>query len=194
MISRKKALEFLDKKIKNKNIVKHMLALEAVMGGVYDFLKSRGETDLAGVKEEWTMAGLLHDADYVEGVPEEKQGVQVTEWLRERGEEIPDNVAQAMAAHNAATGVKPQTKMDWAIFCGDSLTGLIAAVTLVHPDKKIANTKVKSVIKKFKDKSFAKGTRREDIRMCEDRLNVPLREFIEVSLKAMQRIAKQLGL
>ncbi len=195
MISREEAIKFLYEKIENENIVKHMLATEALMGGVHDVLKARGESDLGGIKEEWMMAGLLHDGDYCEGVPMKKQGVQITEWLRERGHEVPDNVAQTMAAHNwHNTGVEPKTKMDWVIFSGDSLTGLIVATALVRPDKELASVKVKSVMKKFKDKSFARGTRREDIRLCEEKLGIPLREFIEICLKAMKEISKELGL
>jgi predicted hydrolase (HD superfamily) len=195
MISREEALNFLNEKIENKNIIKHMLATEALMGGVYEALKAKGETDLGGTKNEWMIAGLLHDGDYVEGISEEKQGVQITEWLREKGYDIPENVAQTMAAHNwPATGVEPKTKMDWAIFCGDSLTGLIVACALVRPDKKLASVTVESVMKKFKDKGFAGGTRREDIAKCEEKLGIPLEEFVKISLEAMQAIAGDLGL
>lgn len=195
MITREEALKFLNEKIEEKNIIKHMLATEVLMAGVYDALKARGETDLGGTKEEWMMAGLLHDADYSTEVPHEKQGIQVTEWLREKGFEIPENVAQTMAAHNREnTGVEPKTKMDWALFIGDSLTGLIVATVLVRPDKKLSSVKVKSVMKKFKDKAFARGTRREDIKLCEDKLGIPLRDFVQVCLTAMQEIAEELGL
>ena len=195
MITREKALKFLNEKIENKNIIKHMLATETLMGGVYDALKAKRVTDLGGTKKEWMMAGLLHDGDYCEEVPMEKQGVQVTEWLRERGHEIPENVAQAMAAHNwSGTGVEPKTKMDWAIFCGDSLTGLIVAATLVLPSRKLADLTVESILKRFKEKSFARGTRREDIAMCEEKLGIPLEEFVKISLKAMQGVSKELGL
>lgn len=194
MITREEALKFLKEKITNKNIIKHMLATEALMGEIYEALKAKGVTDLGGTKEEWMMAGLLHDGDYCEEVPHERQGIQVTEWLREAGHEIPENVAQAMAAHNWATGVKPKDKMDWAIFCADSLTGLIVATALVHPEKKLAKISVKSIMKKFKDKAFAKGTRREDISKCEEKLRIPLKEFVEIGLKAMQQVADELGL
>ena len=89
MISREEALKFLNEKVANKNIIKHMLATEALMAGVFEMLSAKGKTDLVGTKEEWMTAGLLHDGDYCESVPMEKQGVQVTEWLRERGQEIP---------------------------------------------------------------------------------------------------------
>ena len=195
MITREEAVKFLKEKIEEENIIKHMLATEALMAGIYDALKARGDSDLGGTKEEWMMAGLLHDGDYSNEVPHEKQGIQITEWLREKGYEIPENTAQTMAAHNwENTGVEPKTKMDWALFIGDSLTGLIVATVLVRPDKKLSSVKVKSVMKKFKDKAFARGTRREDIRLCEEKLGIPLREFIGISLNAMQRIATELGL
>lgn len=195
MITREQAIKFLQEKVKNENIIKHMLATEALMAGLYDALKTRGETELGGTKEEWMMAGLLHDGDYSDEVLHEKQGIQVTEWLRAREYEIPENVAQTMAAHNRAhTGVEPKTKMDWALFIGDSLTGLIVATALVRPDKKLLSVKVKSVMKKFKNKAFAAGTRREDIALCEEKLAISLREFVEITLKAMQGISEELGL
>jgi predicted hydrolase (HD superfamily) len=192
MISREEALKFLDEKIENKNIIKHMLATEALMGGVYEALQGKG--DLGGSKEEWMMAGLLHDGDYCEGVPMSKQGVQVTAWLKERGYEVPENVAQAMAAHNPETGVKAQSLMDWAIFCGDSLTGLIVATTLVLPSRKLSDVTVVNVLNRFKEKSFARGTRREDIARCEEKLGLSLEEFVKISLEAMQKINYDLGL
>ena len=192
-MNRSEALNFLKQKIKNQNIIKHMLATEALMEEIYDFLKDRGDSDL-GVKEDWAMAGLLHDGDYSDDVPEEKQGLEVARWLKEAGIPVSQEAAQAMAAHNSKTGVKPQSKIDWAIFCGDSLTGLIVACALVQPDKKLSSLKLESVLKKFKSKSFAGGTRREDIALCEERLGIPLNEFIGISLKAMQKISSSLGL
>ena len=195
MISREEALKFLNEKVENKNIIKHMLATEAVMGGVYEALRAKGKADLGGAKEEWMTAGLLHDGDYSESVSIEKQGLQIAKWLRETGQEIPENVAYSMAAHNwSNTGKEPKTAMDWAIFCGDSLTGLIVAATLVLPSRKLADLSVESILKRFKEKSFAKGTRRDDIALCEEKLSLPLKEFVEISLKAMQDINSDLGL
>ena len=186
MILRTEALKFVNQQIENKNIVKHMLAAEACMRALARKLKID--------EEKWGLAGLLHDADYKPNIPEEQQGVAVTEMLRKQGFEIPDDVARAMAAHNPATGIKPESKMDWAIFCCDTLTGLIVATTLVHPEKKLHNINVESVMKKFKDKSFAAGTRRTDIAMCEEKLGIPLPEFVAICLQAMQEISEELGL
>jgi len=83
-MNRSEALNFLEQKIKNQNIIKHMLATEALMEDIYEFLKDKGESDL-GIKENWAMAGLLHDGDYSDDVPEEKQGLEVSKWLEKAG-------------------------------------------------------------------------------------------------------------
>ncbi len=219
MISREEALQFVNEQIENKNIVKHMLATEGCMVALARELKARkreqksdklqlvipsdnninvvnpkGDERALIDEEKWGLAGLLHDADYREDVPAEKQGVAVTEMLAERGYEIPEDMAHAMAAHNSETGVAPESLMDWAIFCCDSLTGLIVATALVRPDKKLASVELKSVMKKYKVPSFASGTRREDIALCEEKLGIPLEEFVGICLTAMQGIADPLGL
>lgn len=194
MITREQALQFLNEKIENKNIVKHMLAAEAMMRALARELGMRNK-ELEIGEGEWGIAGLLHDGDYNPNVPAEKQGIQVTEMLREKGFEIPESVAHAMAAHNwSNTGIEPKSEMDWALFCGDSLTGLIVAATLVLPTKKLADLRVESVLKRFNESSFAKGTRREEIAMCEEKLGIPLEEFVKITLEAMQGISNDLGL
>jgi len=197
MITREEALEFLNKKIENKNIIKHMLACEAMMGSLareqttYNKEHSREIVN----EDEWKLVGLLHDGDYSPEVPVERQGIQITAWLREKGYEIPENVAQAMAAHNWHNNqVEPKSEMDWTLFCGDSLTGLIVAATLVLPSRKLSDLTVENVLNRFKEKSFAKGTRREDIALCEEKLGIPLEEFIKITLSSMQSIASELGL
>jgi len=188
MITRERALRLIEEHVENKNIIKHMLATEIMM-------KTLAKKYEPEKEEEWGMAGLLHDGDYCESVPENMQGVQISKWAEESGFEIPENVKHAMAAHNwHGTGVEPESKMDWALFCGDSLTGLIVAGTLVLPNKKLADLTPESVLKRFKEPSFAKGTRREDIRLCESHLGISLEEFVRITLDAMKSISDQLGL
>ncbi|PIU03800.1 phosphohydrolase [Candidatus Shapirobacteria bacterium CG08_land_8_20_14_0_20_39_18] len=198
MITRDQALQFLNENVENKNIIKHMIAAEVMMKAIAAKLKSQNskvKIDEEINEDEWAMAGLLHDGDYNPGVPVEKQGIKVTEMLREKGYEIPDTVAHAMAAHNwHNTGVEPKSLMDWSLFCGDSLTGLIVAGCLVLPSKKLSDLTVESVLKRYKEPSFAKGTRRGEIAMCEEKLGIPLQEFVERTLKAMQGISNELGL
>jgi predicted hydrolase (HD superfamily) len=188
MIKREEALQFLNEQIENKNIISHMLATEAIMRTLAKKFEPEKE-------ETWALAGLLHDGDYRDDVPASEQGIKISQMLEKKGFAVPEEVKHCMAAHNREnTGVEPESKMDWSLFICDSLTGLIVATALVRPDKKLASVKVKSVKKKFKDKAFARGTRREDIALCEEKLGLPLDEFVKISLEAMQKIAKQLGL
>ena len=188
MISRDQALKFLEEQIENKNIIKHMLATEAVMKKLAQRFEPTNE-------EGWAIAGLLHDGDYRPEIPAKEQGVKVSQILEEKGYEVPESVKHCMAAHNwSGTQVEPKSKMDWSLFICDTLTGLIVAVALVQPEKKLALLSVDSVMRKFKDKAFARGTRREDISLCQEKLAIPLEEFIQISLEAMQEIAGDLGL
>jgi predicted hydrolase (HD superfamily) len=184
MISREQALQFLNENIENRNIIKHMLAAEAMMRALAGKLQT-ADSKLQINEDEWGMVGLLHDGDYIPSVPPEKQGIAVVDMLKAKGYEIPDNVAHSMASHNHMTGIIPVSKMDWAIFCGDSLTGLIVASVLVLPSRKLSDLTVENVLN---------GTRREDIIMCEEKLGFPLSDFVTITLKAMQGISEELGL
>lgn len=200
MISREEALKFVNEQIENKNIVKHMRATEACMRSLALKLKTQSsklkvvggvDTDV----DKWGLVGLIHDADYVPGIADERHGLEIAELVRERELNVPEDVLRAIAAHNAEhTRVQPESLMDWAIFCCDSLTGLIVATALVRPDKKLASVTVESVMKKFKSPSFAKGTRRENIALCEEKLGLPLEGFVGICLSAMQGISEELGL
>lgn len=194
MISRDEALKILEELLPNQNIRKHLLATEAVMRA----LAKRFEP---GKEDEWAMAGILHDGDYNDSVPHNLQGIEISNILEKRGIILPETVKHAMAAHNSSTGVLPGSKMDWALFACDSLTGLIVATALIRPDppvgeagKKLESVAVESVVKKFKDPSFARGTRREDIKTCEENLGLTLEEFIGIGIEAMKKISADLGL
>jgi len=191
MITREQALVLLRKYIKTENTIKHMLALEAIMRALAQKLEPEK-------KQEWGMAGLLHDLDYetIDQKTYKGHGLKTVEILKNEDADLPESVYQAIKAHcyNLDLDFKPKNKMDWSIFISDSLTGLIVATALVRPDKKLASVEVKSVKKKFKQPSFASGTRREDIKLCEEKLGIPLDEFFALSLKAMQEISNELGL
>jgi len=191
MIKKEEAIQLLQKYLKNKNTIKHLIATEAVMRA----LAKKFEPDK---EEAWAMAGLLHDIDYEQdlGENQQKHGRLTVEILQKEDIELPESVYSAIKAHcyGINSDYKPKNKMEWSIFICDSLTGLIVATALVRPDKKLSSVKVKSVLKKFKDKSFAAGTRREDIKLCEEKIGIPLPEFVEIGLKAMQEISKELDL
>ncbi|MGB6882060.1 MAG: phosphohydrolase, partial [Microgenomates group bacterium] len=119
----------------------------------------------------------------------------MVEWLKQMGE-TDEEILSAILSHNYAhTGQNPpKNKLEWALYCCDELTGLIVAVALVKPDKKLASVTIDSIMKKWKQRSFAAGVKREQIEECEPRLGIPLKEFVQIALEAMQGISKDLGL
>jgi len=184
-MDREESLKFLKEKLKNQNLIKHSLAVEAGMRALARYF---GEEE-----DKWGICGLLHDIDYEEtkGDPNlhSKLGAEI---LREMGFE--KEICDAILTHNEAHGILPITRMAKALFCLDPLTGLIVAATLVLPSKKLKDLKVENVLNRFKEKSFARGANREIIKKCEEYLGLSLEKFIEIILKAMQEISDRLGL
>ncbi len=177
-------LNSVNENVENKNLVKHMLATEAIMRALARHL---GEDE-----EEWGLTGLLHDIDVeLTGGDMSSHSKLGADLAREMG--ASEAMAHAILCHNEAHGVPRETKLDKALFCVDPLTGLITAAALVRPDKKLAGLEAKSVLKRFKEKSFAAGASREQISLCSE-IGLELGEFIELGLKAMQEISSDLGL
>lgn len=184
----KDAKKLLHEKMQNQNLRRHCYAVEAVMRALARHLK--------GDEEEWGIAGLLHDADYeMTKSDTSKHVITVVSWLKER--QVDEKIIQAINAHGwkfVEGCPQPQTPMDWSLYCCDELTGLIVAVTLVRPDRKLSSVTLESVMHKWKTKAFAAGVNRDQIAMCEEKLNIPLSEFISLALSAMQGISDELGL
>lgn len=178
------------------NIFYHSLALEACMGGIYDYLDSQGQIEAGEPsRNDWTLAGLVHDIDYA-GDTKNDHPTKTREVLQKYNLEISPTVDQIIKDHCASTGL-PKNKAGWAIRCADSLTGLIVAVALIYPSKKLLDVKVSSVLKRFlKEPRFAAGTRRDEVILCQDadKLNIPLEKFIEICLTSMQGISAEIGL
>jgi len=183
-VTREEALDSIKANIENQNMIKHMLATEAVMRAL---ARRFGEDE-----EEWGLTGLLHDIDVelTEGDmhTHSKLGADLA---RELGAN--EVMVHAILCHNPTHGIPLETKLDKALFCTDPLTGLITAAALVRPDKKLAGVEATSVGKRFKEKSFAAGANREQISQC-TALGLELDEFIGVGLEAMKGIAPSLGL
>ena len=183
-MTREEALNSVKANVENENLVKHMLATEAIMRALARHL---GEDE-----EEWGLTGLLHDID-----AELTQGDMHThsklgaDLAGEFGAN--EAVVHAILCHNEAHGIPRETKLDKALFCVDPLTGLITAAALVRPDKKLASLEANSVIKKFKQKGFAAGANRQQITQCSE-IGIEFDQFIELGLMAMQEIATDLGL
>lgn len=193
-MARDEAYQLLIKYLKNKNLIKHSLAAEATMKALYKHLTPKSEQNSED-EEKWGITGLLHDIDYE--VAQEKNLLNKHgKLLFENGEvKLPEDIEHAIRAHNyKMTGTDPENQMDWSITACDQLTGLITACALVRPDKKLASVTTESVQKKFGQKAFAAGADRNSIMLCESKLNIPLEEFIEITLQAMQSISNELGL
>jgi len=181
MMTREEAIKVLEENLKNKNMIKHCLASGAVM---HALARKLGEDE-----DEWELVGLLHDAD-AERAADKEHGVMVGEWVKGQ---VSEEAIQAMAAHNPSTGVEPRSPMDWALFAGEKLTGLIVATALVLPSKRLADVDTAMVLRRFKEPRFAAGAKRENILECE-KLGLSLEEFVDICLKAMQGISEELGL
>jgi putative nucleotidyltransferase with HDIG domain len=184
-VNREQALGLVRQRVNNENLVNHMVAAEAIMGAL--------ARRLGGDEQRWRMAGLLHDLDVEETAETmEVHGTRTVEWLRQAGF-ADEEVLQAILAHNSANGSIIRSEMDRALFACDCLTGLVTAAALIRPEKKLDLVSLKSLKKRFKEPSFAKGARREDILTCSD-LGIELDEFLAMGLEAMQEVADDLGL
>ncbi|MCX7958395.1 MAG: HDIG domain-containing protein [Deltaproteobacteria bacterium] len=182
MKGRNESFEILKQKVKTKNLIKHMLAVEAIMRGL---AKKFGEDE-----EKWGIAGLMHDIDIDEyGKDPSKHGKIGAEWLREMGYE--EEIVNAVLAHSGHK--TPENRMEIALFASDPLSGLIISAALIHPDKRISAIDTAFVLNRFQEKRFAAGARREDIKKCAD-MGLSLEEFIETALISMKGISDELGL
>lgn len=184
-MNRDEAIKLLEEYIKNPRMRNHCYASEAVL---------RALARRLGKDENiWGLAGLLHDLDVekVEGNPK-VHGLETAKILTELG--FDKEAIDAIKMHNEeATGLDRTTEFQHALSCGETITGMIVATTLVYPDKKIASIKIKSVTKRMKQAAFAAAVSREKIMECEQ-IGIPLNEFAELSVEAMKGISDQIGL
>jgi putative nucleotidyltransferase with HDIG domain len=183
-MTRDEALAIVHEFVKNDNLVKHMLAVEAAMR----FYAEKFGEDV----EMWRAAGLLHDFDWeihptLEGHPLAGEPI-----LRERG--VPEKIIRAVMSHADHAGVPRVTRMEKALYACDEVTGLITAVALVRPSRSLLDLEPASVKKKWKDKAFAAGANREEIQKAAAEFNLELWEHVGNVITAMRRIAPELGL
>jgi len=184
-MDREKALQLLSSHLKTENLLKHCLASEAIMRSLAKELNE----DI----EKWGIAGLLHDLDFEKTKDDPANHTLVSANILE-GHGVDSEIIKAIKGHNAeALGINRESKLDFALAAAETVTGLIIATALIYPDKKLKSVKIKSVLKRMKEKAFAKNVNREIIKECEN-LGIALERFIEISIKAMQEISDDLGL
>lgn len=183
-MDREEVLDSVRDNLSDENLVKHMLATEAIMRA----LARRLNED----EEKWGLTGLMHDID-VELTEQDMNAHSKlgADLARELGAS-PD-MCHAILCHNEAHGVPCDDALSRALFCSDPLTGLIIAAALVRPDKSLSGVTVESLQKRFKEKRFAAGANRENIATCQE-ISIGLDEFLALGLEAMKGIAPDLGL
>ena len=181
-MTRDEAYQLAKSKFTNKNLFKHVLAVEAVMTGLAAHFKQDATS--------WGLAGLLHDLDYEETAHDpDRHSLVTVEILKEY--DVSAEIIHAIKCHNDKAD--RDSLMDRAIYAADPVTGLIVAAALMHPDKKLKSIDVPFILRRFKEKRFAAGANREQIMTCED-IGLTLEQFLDIALKSMQGIDRELGL
>jgi putative nucleotidyltransferase with HDIG domain len=187
--SRDEAWKLLCEYTQSESLRKHALAVEAC---VRAYARKNGADE-----ELWGRAALLHDFDY-ERWPnaahsaDQEHPAQGSSILREHG--YPEEMIHAILAHADYTGVKRESALDHTLFACDELAGFLTACALIKPNKKIAEVEAASVKKKLKDKAFARGVNRDDVRRGAEELRIFLDDHIATCIEAMRGIADELGL
>ena len=188
-MNRDEALALMEQHTKNPALRQHMLAVEAAMRA---YAKQYG-----GDEEAWGAVGLLHDFDYEtypnpEHSPTEGHPAWGVRLLKERG--FGDEQCRAILGHATYSGVPRDTPMAKSLFAVDELCGFLVACALVRPSRSFADLEVSSVKKKLKDKAFARGVNRDDVRAGAEELGVPLDDHIAFCIAALRPVESSLGL
>lgn len=184
MMDRAEAFDLVSSRIGNRNLVNHCVAVEIIM----EALARRFELDEADVAR-WGLAGLLHDLDYAETAEDfDRHGIVSAEEL---DGVVDDEIVHAILAH--ADKAARESLMDRALYAADPTTGFIVAAALVRPEKKLSAVELPSLLKRWKEKAFARGASREQMAACEE-LGLGREEFLGIALAAMQERADEVGL
>ncbi len=183
-MTREEAYALLKQHLKNKNLIKHSLAVEAVMKHLARYFNEDAE--------KWGLAGLLHDIDYDQTKDEpHRHSLEGADLLAELG--LPKDVVYAVRVHNEMHGLPRNSFMDKALYSTDPLTGLIVAGALIKPEKKLSAIDVDFLKKRYNENSFARGANREIIASCSE-MGLELGAFLRLGLEAMQDIADEMEL
>jgi putative nucleotidyltransferase with HDIG domain len=184
MITRNEAFSILKKYLRDDKLLKHSLAVEAIL---VEMAKKLGKNE-----QLWGITGLLHDLDYEYTMKEPENHANISAQIL--GGLLPEEALNAIKAHNYIhTDIIPITTLDKLLIAADSVSGLIIATAFVMPSKRLSEVKVDTLMKKFNDSSFAKGCKRSRIELCLD-TGIDLERFLSISLIALQNISDQLEL
>ncbi|MFQ5996790.1 MAG: HDIG domain-containing metalloprotein [Dehalococcoidales bacterium] len=178
------ALSILKEFVKSDSLLKHSYSVEGVMRHM--------ARKMGGEEEKWAIVGLIHDVDY-EMFPEQ-HCEKAREILRER--DWPEEYVRAVASHGwgICNDIEPQTDLEKVLYAIEELTGLITAVAIIRPSRSVKDLEAKSVMKKWKDKSFAAGVNRSVIEKGAAMLGVELKDLVADVILGMREVADRIGL
>lgn len=182
------AEKILTDNMENLNLRRHCYAVGKTLRAFHDYYTSQNIQKGALSADEWEIVGILHDADWEKTQANPNQHtVMLMDWLK--GYEMPEEMINVWKSHNNNhTHLREvQTLLEWTLECCDELTGFIVACALVTPEKSLALVTKERVLKKFKQKEFARAVDRDQILQCEQKTGINIDRFVEITLAAMQR-------
>jgi len=183
-MNREAAWELLTEYTKSDSLLKHALGVEAAVRG---YARTFGESE-----DDWGIVGLLHDFDYERWPSLDDHPFRGCEILREKG--YPEWVTRAILSHAEYSGVPRESRLEKTLWACDEMAGFVTAASLVRPSKSVLDLEAASVIKRMKDKAFARAVKREDLRRGADELGLPLEQHIANVIAFMRERADALGL
>jgi predicted hydrolase (HD superfamily) len=183
-LSRDAAWALLTEWTKSESLRKHALAVEAAVRG---YARKFGADE-----DEWGIVGLLHDFDYERYPTLDNHPFRGCEELQRRG--YPEWVMRAILSHAQYSGVPRESPLEKSLFACDEMAGFVTAASLVRPSKSVLDLEASSVIKRMKDKAFAKGVSRDDLRQGAEELGLPLDEHVTNVITFLRERADSLGL
>ncbi len=183
-MTREQAWKILCEHTKSEGLRKHALAVEAC---VTAYARKFGEDET-----KWSVTALLHDFDWEIHPTLDEHPQKGEPILAARG--VPEDIRRAILSHALHLNIRRETPLEKSLFACDELAGFLTAISYVKPSRSIAEVDVKSVLKKMKDKGFARTVNRDDIRLGAEELGVPIETHIQFCIQAMQEKAAELGL
>ena len=183
-MNRDDAWQLLNEYTKSESLLKHAMAVEAVVRG---YARTFGEDE-----EAWGVVALLHDFDYERWPSLEEHPFRGSEILRKKG--YPEWVIRAILSHGDHTGVPRESRLEKTLFACDEMAGFVTAASLIRPSKSVLDLEAKSVVKRMKDKAFARAVSRDDLRKGAEELGLPLDEHVTNVIAFMREQADALGL
>jgi predicted hydrolase (HD superfamily) len=183
-LSRDEAYALMTEWTQTESLRKHMLAVEAAVRG---YARLWGEPE-----EEWAVVALLHEFDYEKYPDPENHPYRGVEVLREKG--YPEWVTRAILSHADYSGVTRESRLEHALFACDEMSGFVTAAALVRPSKSVLDLEAASVVKRMKDKAFARAVSRDDLRKGAEEIGLPLDQHVGNVITFLRERADALGL